>query len=477
MNFDIEAIKRKMLVKYPFFGSVIANVEYSETKEIETAATDGKVIYYNPVFMDQLNNSEQIFIFAHEVCHIAFNHILRSDGKEPKIWNTATDAVINAFLKRDGLNMVEGVVDIENAINYDAEHLYNELLKKKQKQNGKENLRKNSNSQGSSSQSQGSNEQTGESKQGNQSSNPNHPNENQQGSNLFQKDDSNGKEKNHDVGHDTHSMWDDAVKKAKEKKGNKDKSTDTGNQEKKQREIEQKQKDLENIGERDAFKKNLEEKKKELEQLKKELTRQAIGAGSSMNSNIRNITDIGKSKPLIDWRYVLKEAVKYDVDWSYQHATIENGVISANLEEQPIPETEIVLDTSGSINEILLKNFLRECKNILKHSRLKVGCFDTKFYGFNEIRTEKDIENMKFVGGGGTNFSVAVNAFTRRVENKIIFTDGEALMPNTSLDAIWIVFGRTRINPNGGKVIYITGEQLNRLYSFEQNNLSKVRHI
>ena len=58
-----------------------------------------------------------------------------------------------------------------------------------------------------------------------------------------------------------------------------------------------------------------------------------------------------------------------------------------------MPETEIVLDTSGSINEILLKNFLRECKNILQHTKLKVGCFDTEFYGFHEIRTEEDIEN------------------------------------------------------------------------------------
>lgn len=96
------------------------------------------------------------------------------------------------------------------------------------------------------------------------------------------------------------------------------------------------------------------------------------------------------------------------------------------MEEQQSPETEIVLDTSGSINEVLLKNFLRECKNILQHSRLKVGCFDTKFYGFHEIRTEEDIENMKFIGDGGTDFDVAVNAFSRRVENKIIFTDGEA---------------------------------------------------
>ena len=227
------------------------------------------------------------------------------------------------------------------------------------------------------------------------------------------------------------------------------------------------------MGEKDAFKKNLEDKKKQLEELKEAISKQASQAGTSTNRDVRTVNDIGTAKPIVDWRYVLREAIKYDVDWSYKNATLEYGVVTANLEEQPMPETEIVLDTSGSINEVLLKNFLRECKNILQHTKLKVGCFDTEFYGFHEIRTEEDIENMEFVGGGGTDFDVAVGAFSRRVENKIIFTDGEASMPDMPLDAIWIVFGGKRINPKGGKVIHITPEQLDRLYSYEMNIESK----
>ena len=138
-----------------------------------------------------------------------------------------------------------------------------------------------------------------------------------------------------------------------------------------------------------------------------------------------------------------------------------------------MPETEIVLDTSGSVSESLLKNFLRECKNILKHTKLKVGCFDTEFYGFREIRNEADIENMKFEGGGGTDFDVAIDAFTRRVENKIIFTDGKASMPKTSLNVIWIVFDGKKIEPKGGRVIYITPEQLDKLYSHKSNGRTR----
>ena len=473
MKYDIAALKRKMLVKYPFFGSVVASVGYKENKDIPTAGTDGETIYYNPEYLESLSVEEQTFVFAHEVCHIAFNHILRSEGKDSELWNIATDGVINQFLKRDGLKMAKGGVDIAEAINYDAEQLYEKLLQEKQQrqqqqQNGQGNGQ---NQQGSQQQNQQQSGGSGQNGNNQQQSQP----QQQNGSSQSQ-------DQQQNVGHDTHSMWEQAVKKHKEeqeKSGKKesllDKLLGKNKKEKEKTELEKKQEELEGMGEKDAFKKNLEDKKKQLEELKEAISKQASQAGTSTNRDVRTVNDIGTAKPIVDWRYVLREAIKYDVDWSYKNATLEDGVVVANLEEQPMPETEIVLDTSGSINEVLLKNFLRECKNILQHTKLKVGCFDTEFYGFHEIRTEEDIENMRFEGGGGTDFDVAVGAFSRRVENKIIFTDGEASMPDMPLDAIWIVFGGERINPKGGRVIHITPEQLDRLYSYEIESETKGR--
>ena len=128
-----------------------------------------------------------------------------------------------------------------------------------------------------------------------------------------------------------------------------------------------------------------------------------------------------------------------------------------------MPETEIVLDTSWSVDDELLRNFLRECRNILQRSRVWAGCFDTVFYGFHEIRTEEDIEQMPLEGGGGTDFNAAAGAFSLRVDNRIIFTDGEADMPGEALDAVWMVYGDKAIDPPGGRVIHITEEQLERL--------------
>lgn len=492
MKYDIAALKRKMLVKYPFFGSVVASVGYKENKDIPTAGTDGETIYYNSEYLEGLSVDEQTFVFAHEVCHIAFNHILRSEGKNPELWNIATDGVINQFLKRDGLKMAPGGIDMAEAINYDAEQLYEKLLQEKQQrqqQSGQGNSQQNQ--QGNQQQNQeskqqssdggqsGDNQQQSQSQQqgnsGSESSQEQKKQSQEQSGGESGEDPQKEDKSKQDVGHDTHSMWEQAVKKHKEQQEKTDEKEslldkllrknkkDIDKKDKEKTELEKKQEELESMGEKDAFKKNLEDKKKQLQELKEAISKQASQAGTSTNGDIRTVNDIGTAKPLIDWRYVLREAIKYDVDWSYKNATLEDGVVSANLEEQPMPETEIVLDTSCSINKVLLKNFLRECKNILQHTKLKVGCFDTRFYGFHEIRTEEDIENMRFEGGGDTDFDVAVGAFSRRVENKIIFTDGEASMPNMPLDAIWIVFGGERINPKGGKVIHIDNEQLKRL--------------
>ena len=427
MSINIDSIKNRLLVKYPAFGSIIANVKFEESYSEETAATDGEIIYYNPTFIEPLSSDEQVFLLAHEVCHIAFDHIFRSEGKDHTIWNIATDAVINALLVKDGLPLIKGGVDIKDAVNHTAEEMYKKLYEEQKE-----------NSDGKESENSSSNESS----------------------------------EIDNVGHDNHGLWKKAIEKRKNASSNsgENKSSSTSNNDSNSKNdssdmnnIEDEIKKMSEQGEIKTFKENSKERLDNLKKLRDSLVKQSYGAGNTTSSNQRSIDNIGVAKPLIDWRLLLREAIKFDVDWTYQDATIEDGVLTPHLQGTPYPETEIVLDTSGSIDEELLRNFLRECKNILKTSKVKVGCFDTKFYGFHEIKSKNDIDTVPLVGGGGTSFDVAVNAFSKRVENKIIFTDGEASMPKESDRIIWIVFGETKINPLGGKVIYISNEDLRKM--------------
>ena len=563
MSTDIDSIKRKLLIKYPTFGSVIANLEFKASKDIATAGTNGKVLLYNPKFIDSLSEKQQIFIFAHEVCHVAFEHIFRSEGKDKRCWNTATDAVINALLQQDGLEMPEKTievngelktvkdgVDIPEAINYDAEEMYNKLLEKKKKQEqqsqqgnqgqqdsqgsqgqqnsqdsqeqqgsqgsqGQENSQDSQEQQGSQGSqgqqnSQDNQEQQGsQGSQGQENSQDSQEQQNSQGSQGQQNSQNNqgqqkqgnqqgqnsqSQQEETDVGHDTHSLWDKAIEERKKeqqketekkeqeqrqtkKKEKTEKTEGKEQEEKEKRESEEKSKFAEQ-GERETFKQNKIERRKQLQELSRELANKSSHeAGDGIHREGKKLSDIGIATPLIDWRKLLRQAIRYDEEYTRKNARMRNGYFRHRIEQIPMPEAEILLDTSGSVSEVLLKNFLRECKNILDNSKVKVGCFNTEFHGFTELKRPEDIDNMSFPIGGGTDFNAAVGAFSRKAPNKIIFTDGEAPMPRETVrNVIWVVFGDEKINPKGGKVINITGEQLSRLYqSFIQDRDDRSR--
>lgn len=374
----ITAAKKDMLDRYPFFGSLAANVECVETTRVRTMGSNGRTIYYNPDYVSGLTDEERTFLLTHEICHIAFDHINRGRGKDPVVWQEATDAVINQLLKRDGMKIIKGGIDYPEAIGYDADAFYELLLEQKLDIELREGML------------DGSQTVTDE------------ETELEEGDQLIPGD---------DVMDDDHRLWDD----------------------------------------------------EELEEIEIFTPQEGKQAGTAVGRDERPITDVGHGKPILDWRLILRETVNYGLDWSLAHAEIEDGIVRPVLEAWPMPETEIVLDTSSSVDDNLLRNFLRECKNILQFSRLRAGCFDTEFYGFQDIRTEEDIDNMVFMGGGGTDFDVATGAFSLRVDNRIIFTDGCAPMPKEPIDAVWLVYGDEQIDPGAGKVIYITEEQMRKL--------------
>ena len=466
MAFALEQIRTRVLDRYPYFGSVAAGVCYKESFFVEAFGTDGEFIYYNPKSHDRFSEDNLVFLFAHELCHIAFNHIERSRDKNLALWGRASDAVTNALLISDGFEPAPGAVFIREALDCDAEQFYLMLLGQElpDKEDTEKNAQKSEDSSRASSNSNLDSETNAE--QQSSASGSQNAKKSESGNNRSKnrQDEQNGGAPPEDsddlhaeaMGKNAHSLWD---KFAANKGDDEEQEEAPQPEEPADCEVEE---DSFNEEQR-VYKENKVKTKNQLAMLNEELSNQSNGIGTSTNSDIRQLGGIGESKPLLDWRRALKEEACFDVDWSYKNAVIENGVVTPHLEEMQYPVTEILLDTSGSIEETLLKSFLRECKDILQSSMIKVGCFDVMFYGFKQIREEKDIDEMIYKGGGGTNFSVAVNAFSRRVTNKIIFTDGDAEMPETPMDAIWIVFGSEEIRPMGGRVIRISPEQMNEL--------------
>ena len=177
-------------------------------------------------------------------------------------------------------------------------------------------------------------------------------------------------------------------------------------------------------------------------------------AGKTSEGGRREIDDPGIAAAVRGLAEMLEPSLQLDFDW-FPGRTIREGMIPYQFRAYPVAHAEILLDTSASVDTDLLRAFVKGVKALMQEDAvIRVGCFDTRFYGFHEIHTEHDIETLELRGAGGTNFTAAIHAFTGDAENRIIFTDGYAEMPEERCDAVWVVYGNTPIHPKGGRVIY-----------------------
>lgn len=475
---DIEYTRECVLRKFPLLGVAMANLETVPAtrlggEDLETAATDGRHVFYNPDFFDSLPQEQRTFLYAHEVMHVAFNHILRSKGRNHTIWNQATDAVINQILKSENLPMVAGGVDIAEAINKSAEEMYEKLLrehqeKQQQKQNG--------------------NGGDGDGDRDNES------NDNAQ------------------AGHDSHKIWDDVVKRHERESAQEssdpqqgqpqqsqqnqpqgqpqtdaDSRQSTGQSQNADAENDNPQKTSQSNGDdgRDfknwspetdgKYEPGFEEKNRQMrDDMAAQIQRQLKDAkdramAAAVDDSMRSFGDVGRADAVMDWRRVLKKTLQSEHDrWSYRRSDADNDYMARveEMEEDDRGETEVLLDVSGSVSDEFLREFLRQLRPLLKDSKLRVGCFSHCFYPFVEIKNDRDINNFRIPPRGNTDWDLAVKSFSRgRHINKIVFTDGEApgRMPDAStrnVNVIWLVYGAEEFNPVCGRVIRVKGAQM-----------------
>ena len=189
-------------------------------------------------------------------------------------------------------------------------------------------------------------------------------------------------------------------------------------------------------------------------------------AGDSTQSRAREIDDPGLAAAVAGLAEMLEPTMDLDFDW-FPGDTIRHGVLGYRFRAYPVARAEILLDTSASVAEDLLRAFVRGVKALLQDAVVRVGCFDTRFYGWQDVRSEADIDKLELRGSGGTNFNVAVNAFTGDAENQIIFTDGYAEMPERRCDAVWVVYSSSPIYPKGGRVLYVKPKEEKEKYEIE----------
>ncbi len=445
---EIEYVRDRVLAKFPLLGTTMARLKTAPAKviddeTIDTAATDGRTVFYNPDWFMPLSDDEKVFVYAHEVMHVAFNHILRSGNRNHKIWNQATDAVINQILKSESLPMPENGVDIADAIQHSAEEMYEKLL------------RENKN---------------------------------------------NKNDKNEQAGHDNHNIWKKALERAEKEKQKQKNNNGASGDEKNEKQQNQDQGGTQNQAQKNQSEtdkknspndseseKNFPQENQRTRAQRAAQAQRALSAAKNHAMNqaardsVQNFGPVGESDAVVDWRRVLKKSLEEEHDkWSYRRSDEDNDFMARveELDDEERADTEVMLDTSGSVSESFLREFLRQLKPLLKNGNLHAGCFDELFYGLNDIKTNDDIDNFKIISQtGGTRLDVPVKSFSKKPDiNKIIFTDGYCsphAMPDASTrnikNLIWLVYGNRDFHPICGRVIQIDPTTIH-------NNFTMVPH-
>jgi predicted metal-dependent peptidase len=138
----IQKARTALLLDHPFFGSLLFRLGGRASGSIQTMATDGLSLFYNPEFVETLNSAELAGVLAHEVMHPALQHHTRRGDRDRKRWNMACDYAINPLLLDAGLTLPKDVLIDHRFRGMSAERIYN-LIDEQQDRDGSNSQREN----------------------------------------------------------------------------------------------------------------------------------------------------------------------------------------------------------------------------------------------------------------------------------------------------------------------------------------------
>lgn len=170
-----------------------------------------------------------------------------------------------------------------------------------------------------------------------------------------------------------------------------------------------------------------------------------------MQSYIDSLFEL--KKPKFDWKSYLRRFA----GGSYKTYTVlQRRKPNKRFEENPgikIKDRNHILvgvDTSGSVSDDELREFLNEIHHIFKAGTDVTLCqFDAAIKNIGPFNPKTEV---KIYGRGGTDFEPIVeyaNANTRKYTSLIIFTDGEAPAPEKCrIPTLWVHSSVSNINEN-----------------------------
>jgi predicted metal-dependent peptidase len=398
MKQDIEtklsAARTRLILDKPFLGALVLRLPVVEAdpKWCKTTATDARSFYYNPEYIDALNAGQVEFVLAHEALHCALAHFARRGHRNKRRWDLACDFAINPLLLMDGLTPPPDAMYIPEYDGMTAEEIY-PLIDENTDAESMDQHMYDGEQTSSASNNQPADELQGESQSGSQGRSQGRPND----------------------------------------KGSKQ-------------------------GAAQPAPLTPDEREKLSLQWRQRLAgaaQQAMQAGKLKGALARLVDDL--IQPQLPWQALLARymtAIARD-DFTYMRPSRREGAaILPSLRSSQV-DVVVVLDTSGSVSDEEIQEFLSEIDALKGQVRARITLLacDTEiaqegpwiFEAWEELRYPKQLK-----GGGGTNFVPAfswVNSQDMAPDLVVYFTDAQGTFPNQEpvYPVVWLVKGNAEV--------------------------------
>ena len=197
----------------------------------------------------------------------------------------------------------------------------------------------------------------------------------------------------------------------------------------------------------------------------------ALVAGKLGSGGVRDLADLLQTK--VDWREVLRDFISttcqgndYSTWRRPNRRYVSSGHYLPSGVSEKVDELVVAIDTSGSIGERELSQFLGEVTGIcnsVKPNRVRLLYWDTKICA-DEVYDESTIPNLakstKPAGGGGTRASCVPAYMTEhsiKPQAVVMLTDGYVGSDWGTWDVpvLWCIVGNRSAQPTVGKCVHV----------------------
>lgn len=410
-----------LVLEHPFFANLALRLEMREDPGCRTAWSDGRVMAYNPLYIESMPLEKVKGLQCHEVLHLVCCHHTRRGGRDKKLWNKACDYAINPILLEAGIELPTGYLEDPAHYGKTADAIYKVLV-----------------------------DMSDERKGGAQSG---------KGQEVDEDEDA---EKNPGAeNEDEESQAEQSEEMKDQDGGQEDENNDPGMS----GEVRDTPLLVEGSDGEDELRREEEDWKTSLSQA----VNKAREAGDLPGGLERLVGEI--LSPSLNWRELLSrflaEAAKNDFTWVRPNRRrLQDGLYLPGLHSEELARVAIAVDVSGSIEQAELDAFASELSILLEEydSALTVFTCDAAVTSMQQLGRWDLPLDFRAAGGGGTSFRPPFERLEQECVSPaclIYFTDMQSLSfpEEPAYPVMWVTPNLEYAPPSFGEVVIMEPSQ------------------